>query len=117
MATAKDCHTLTSYYTKLYKERYGVNPVVNRHSARWGFDSLLTDMSMTEAKGLLDFFFKTGNTKRHAIDWFLYNYEKLIEAQIKIKEDSEHRATLRKESEQRAKEWREKHGNDGIAGD
>ena len=104
MATAKDCHTLTSYYVKKYKERYGVNPVVNRHSARWGFDSILVDLTMTEAKELLDFYFNTGSTKRHAIDWFLYNYEKLIEVQAKLKEDADHRAQLRKESELRAKE-------------
>lgn len=113
MPTAKDCHILTSYYLKRYKEKYGTDAIVNRHSARWGFDSVLMDMSGDKAKELLDYYFTTINPKKHSLDGFLYNYEKLQENFKMNIEDAEHRAKLRRESEQRAKEWRER-GKQGI---
>jgi hypothetical protein len=114
MAAVKDCHTLTSYYIKKYKERYAQDPVVNRHAARWGFDSVLMDMSVADAKEVIDFYFMTNSPRRHSLDWFLYNYEKLVATMLAQAEDAANRARLRKESEERAKEWREKRGNTGI---
>lgn len=116
MAAAKDCHVLISYFMKKYKEKYKVEPAVNRHSARWGFDSVLMDLSVQDVKGLMDYYFTTDSTKRHSLDWFLYNYEKLIEAMTEQLRDAQRRAKLRKESEERAKEWRER-GKQGIAND
>lgn len=113
MATAKDCHVLTSYYVKLYKAKYRSEPVVNRHSARWGFDSILLGISPEETKELIDYYFKTANSKRHAIDWFFYNYDKLIEGRNESLKDIRRRERLRVESEERAKKWRER-GNEGI---
>lgn len=114
MASAKDCHTLISYYEKLYKEKYGTAPVVNRHTARWSFDGMLKGMSMAEVKSTLEYYLTTNNASRHKLDWFFYNYDKLLENRRDSESDSEHRAKLRRESEQRAREWREKFGNEGI---
>lgn len=113
MATAKDCHVLTSYYVKLYKAKYHSEPVVNRHSARWGFDSILLGMSPQEIKELLEYYLTTASAKRHALEWFFYNYEKLINGRTEVLADRIRRARLRHESEQRAKEWRER-GNERI---
>lgn len=114
--TPQQCHALITYYINLFKERYKTEPVVNRHAARWGFDSILQGMPPTEARSLLDFYFTTESSKRHSLDWFFYNYDKLIDSQTEVEKDRAHRDKLRAESEQRAKEWRER-GNTGIAND
>lgn len=107
MATAKDCHTLISYYKKVYKAKYGKDPVVNSHAARWGFDSVLMDVSMDDAKKLLDYYMTTASAKSHDLNSFLYNYDKLIVAIKSKEEDDKARKKLREESKIRAKEWRE----------
>lgn len=116
-ATVQQCHAMTTYYEKKFLEKYKVKPVVNRHSARWGWDSVLMGMSPEEAKSIIDYYFTTVSTKRHALDWFFYNYEKLIEGKNDYEKDRERRERLRHESEERAREWRERVGNQGIAND
>jgi len=108
---------MTSYYEKKFTEKYGVKPVVNRHSARWGFDSVLMGMSPQETKEVIDYYLTTMSTVRHSLQWFFYNYEKLIEGKNDLQVDRERRARQRKESEERAREWRERVGNQGIAND
>lgn len=112
--TVQQCHAMTSYYIKRFKEKYGAEPVVNRHSARWGFDSILMGMAPTEVKELIDYYFKTVSMNRHALDWFFYNYDKLIRGKNDLEEDAERRERLRRESEERAREWRERFGNQGF---
>lgn len=111
--TAQQCHAMTTYYVSKFKEKYGREPVINRHSARWGFESVLMGMPPAEAKKLLDFYFTTTSTKQHALDFFFYNYEKLIESLSALEQDKLRRKKMREESEKRAAEWRAR-GNTGI---
>lgn len=114
MPAAKDCHALTSYYEKKYKEEYGSAPNVNRYTARWGFDSVLMSMGSTQAKELIDYYFTTPKTRLHDLDWFFYNYEKLIKSKQDGDADAAHRRKLMEESKQRAEKWRQS-GKQGIA--
>lgn len=91
-----------------------MEPVVNRHSARWSFASVLEGLSPDEVKALIDYYFTTNSTKRHNLEWFFYNYDKLIEGRTESDKDKDRRERLRHESEQRAREWRERFGNQGI---
>ena len=114
--TPQQCHALITYYTKLFKQKYGTEPVVNRHAARWGFDSILQGMPPADAKALLDFYFTTNAGKRHNLDWFFYHYHELQESQTEADKDRAAREKLRRESQIRAEEWRAR-GNTGIAND
>ena len=111
--TPQACHALTTYFVTKYKERYGAEPVVNRHSARWGFDSLLQGMSPEDARALLDFYLTTASSNKHKLDWFFYNYDKIMESLSDVDKDKTSRKKLMEESERRAREWRER-GNEGI---
>lgn len=115
MASAKDCHTLTSYYEKLYKEKYGSVPNVNRVTARWNFDSILSGPGVTvgKVKEFLDYYFTTPPTKGHDLEWFFYNYNKVVKGMEETKEDLAHRQKLMEESEKRAEAWR-KSGKQAI---
>lgn len=111
MATREQAHTMVSYYAKKYKETYKVKPAMNRYAARWGFDDVITDMSVDEAKALVDYYFTTISTNGHSLDWFFYNYEKLAVAMEKANEDRARLAKIREETKRRTEEWRAKHGN------
>jgi hypothetical protein len=116
MASAKDAHSLTSHYEKGFKAKYGTKSSANGVTARWNFDTLLRQMSIQEVKDLIDYYFTTPPTNMHSLDWFFYNYDKLVQAKAKAVEDAAHRRKLMEESKQRAEAWRQS-GKQGIAND
>jgi hypothetical protein len=93
-----------------YKDKYAVKPTVNRYAARWGFDSVLIDMSDTEARKLIDYYFTTISSVGHSLDWFFYNYEKLAVAMEAAEEDATALSRIREETRIRTEEWRRKRG-------
>lgn len=112
MATPKQAHALVTYFGTKYKGKYGSEPKLNRYSARWGFDSILMDMSTDDAKALIDYYFETISPSGHSLDWFFYNYEKLAEAKEKRDEDAAALAVAREQTKRRVEEWRKrKSGN------
>jgi hypothetical protein len=113
MATAQDCHKLTTYYEKKFKEKYQTAAVVNRNTARWGFDSILKGISPEETKELMDYWFSANSAQRHPLQWFFYNYEKLLQAKAEQSEDDALRDKLRHESEERVRKWRERRAHRG----
>lgn len=113
MTTAQACHAMTTYYLSEYQNKYNQKPVVNRNKARWGFDSVLQDLSANQAKLLIDFYLETVSTNRHSLEWFFYNYDKLIDRKAQYEKDEADREQLRHESKKRVEEWRRrKLGND-----
>lgn len=102
---------MVSYFSKVYKDKYGTAPVVNRYKARWGFDSVLLSIDESETKKLIDYYFETASPNGHDLDWFFYNYDKLIIAMEKRDKDAVELARLREESKRRTEEWRKKIGN------
>ncbi len=112
MPAAKDAHALVSHFIKEYKQRHGVEPVVNRHQARWGFDSLLMDFNYAQGKELISFYLNT--TGAHTINGFLNNYDRIAQSMADAKEDKELRARLAEESKARAEKWRQMRANQGI---
>ena len=115
--TAAQCHALTSYYEKKYKDKYGTNPNVNRVTARWNFDSILSgSLTSEQVKKLLDYYFTTPPTRKHDLDWFFYNYDKIVKSFMDAKKDRETRTKLMEESKKRAEKWRQS-GKQSITDD
>lgn len=108
MATPKECHALVTYFSKKYKEKYGIAPKVNRYSARWGFDSILMDMKSDEIMTIVDFYFETFNQSGHSLEWFFYNYDKLASAKEDRDKDAAELAVIRERTRKRTEEWRKK---------
>lgn len=110
MATPKEAHTLVTYFGQKYKTKYGIQPVINRYQGRWGFDSLLMDLSVDEVKKLIDYYFSTISPTGHTLEWFFYNYDKLAVAMEAADEDARSLARIREETRRRTAEWRKKRG-------
>lgn len=102
---------MVTYFSQQYKNKYGKTPVVNRYKARWGFDAILMELDVEEIKFLIDYYLETFSANSHDLEWFFYNYDKLIVAKEKRDRDAESLARIREESKRRAEEWRNKRGN------
>lgn len=111
--TAQQCHAMTTYYATKYKDSFGRTPVVNRNKARWGFEAILTDMSTEDAKVLIDWWLNDESAEKQDLDWFFYNYDKLLVVRQEEAQNLERRKKLMAESAKRVAEWRAR-GNKTI---
>ena len=102
--TAQQCHAMTTYFINKYTEVVGRSPSVNRNKARYGFEGLLMDYSRDEAHTLIDYYIEDYPDPR--LDWFLYNYEKVIEDMKESEAEEQSRRKRREETQRRLEEWR-----------
>lgn len=108
MTSPKQAHTLSTYFGQQFKSKYGFDHRFNRNKARWSWDNILMDMTLTETKDLIDYYFTTVSPNGHTLEWFFYNYDKLAEAKEKTDADQKSLALIREASKKRAEEWRKK---------
>lgn len=113
MATAAECHALTSYFKKQYKAKYGKEPVLNRNIAKVQFGNMLMDYSSEELRKLIDFYLSTHSGNNHKINDLFYGYDKMVEAMRQHDEDAVMQERLRDETRRRVEEWRAS-GQKGI---
>ncbi|NDB81747.1 MAG: hypothetical protein EB127_03215 [Alphaproteobacteria bacterium] len=73
---ASKAYTLVSLYLSLYKEKYNKSIVLNKHKEKWAMADVIDSVGFDRAKELLIYYFKTSRTN-HALQWFVYNFERL----------------------------------------
>ena len=100
---AQKANALVSLYIKLYAEKYGVQPTVNRYREKWAFQDMITDLGEQGAKNVVTFYFKTGRVG-HPIQHLMYNYDSLYKIMLESEEDAKNREILRRETEKRIRE-------------
>lgn len=102
--TAQQCHALTTHYVSKYNEVVGRSVVVNRNKSRWGFEAMLMDLSMDESKALIEYYLT--HYQNPNIEWFLYNYEKVVEEKQDRAEQEKIAEKRREATAKRLEEWR-----------
>jgi hypothetical protein len=102
---------MSSYFGTKYKEKYGFAAKFNRNIARWNWDGMLEDMTEVQLMELIDYYFTTVSVNQHSLEWFFYNYDKLLETKEVIEKDIAEQAILREATRIRTEEWRKRHGN------
>lgn len=113
-ATPKQCNALTTYYLKAYEKKYRRVHPVNRNTARWSWANMLEDISVEEAKELVDYYMKTEGSHHNTLPWFFNHYDELIKNKEAQEADDEFREKLREETLRRTEAWRQARG--GNAG-
>jgi hypothetical protein len=102
---------LLTQYVTLYQEKYGKNPIdLNRYRDKWIFRNMYEDLGKDQAKKVVDYYFKTSRVG-HPIKYLGNNYDRLSRILDELERDEADRILLRKETEQRVKDWEEKSGN------
>lgn len=102
--TAQQCHALTTYYIKQFTDVVGFAPVVNRNKARYGFEGLLMDYSPEDSRKIIDYYL--AHYANPSVDWFIYNYEKVVVAMEEYIENEEAQQKRREATAKRLEEWR-----------
>lgn len=103
-------YAILSYYERLYEERYGSKPVMNRHRDKWGIIDAIADLGEERVTTLLRFYLDTA--RKHSVAEFANNYDVLNASYEESLEDQEHRAKLRRQTEERVRRYREQYGHD-----
>ena len=99
MAERKDRMALLSRYSKLHTAKYESKPMLNLNVEQWAADGLVESYGIKECYDLLDYYFSVALSP--SWNYFAYNCEKILQAQLdKIKDDKE-----RLERRKLAKEW------------
>jgi hypothetical protein len=106
----KQANALITLYIAEYKHKYQRDPVINRYREKWGFISMVEDLGYERSREVVEYYFKTGRVG-HPVNGLLQNYDRLHKILTEITKDDEERERLRRETEERVKEWEAARGN------
>lgn len=104
MASAKPAYVLIDRYCKLYEQKYGSKPVMNRFKRQWGFADMASDLGLKEAEEIVEYFFET-HKRAPQVEDLLYNYETLKELRDAEIVDLEHRRAVRERTRLMVQKW------------
>lgn len=93
-----------SFYAKLYKEKYGKQPTLNKYKEKWAASSILEDYGKEDSYSALEYYFKL-TKEGHPLSWFFNNVDSLLDSLKSEKVDSELRKQRREETARLKKEW------------
>lgn len=107
----KQANALITLYVKEYSAKYNRAPNINRYREKWGFISMVEDLGYERAQKIIEYYFTTGRIG-HPVQGLLQNYDRLNRILTEMAEDEKNRERLRRETEQRVREWEAVHGNE-----
>ncbi len=98
---SQDPYILLTQYERLYINKYGTKPRINKYRDKWGMESMIDDLGIEQARVTLDLYFKTVSHDNHSLKVLYNNYDKLV-ANAAIKErDAAHRRAIMEETRKR----------------
>jgi hypothetical protein len=103
---AQQANALITKYVKLYTDRYGKAPVINRYRERWGFQSVIEDLGRGEADAVLEYYFSL--RMDHSVQNFLRSYDELHKNRLADEKDKRRVAQLHIETQRRVQEYLDK---------
>lgn len=103
-------NALITLFINSYKAKYGYAPNINRYREKWGFQDMMNDLGYARAKEIIEFYFTTNRVGHPVIELFR-NYDRLNDLEQELALDAIKRLELRRQTEQRVREWEEKIAN------
>ena len=109
MADSKQqAHSLVTYFQKVYRDKFNRDPIVNRNKLQNLLVNMLKDVSLADAKKIIDFYVKTD--KNPKLLYLCYEYDEVIEQMQLHERDLERRKQLIKQTQQNVEEFRRRYG-------
>ena len=87
-------------YEKLYEEKYGKKPVMNKYRDKLAMKDVIESVGFERGMSLLEYYFKLPKYG-HPLIFFLYNFDKIDYLKTEIEKDVVHRRLLREETKKR----------------
>lgn len=106
MADTKQSTNLLNLYVKLWRDKYGKMPKINRYSAKWGFGDVIDSVGYDRAVEVLQYYFRIEKSE-HPVTFFFYNFDRMSELLEKLEADKIKRDKMRAATAARVKEWEE----------
>lgn len=97
-------YALISDYTCLYKQRYGIPPLVNKYKEKWAMTSLVEDFGPEEVNKTLEYYFRLGK-EGHPLNWFFNNYSSLHSSRLESEKDAKIREEQRRKTQELRAEY------------
>ena len=108
MSELTRAHTIITYYQNKYKEKYGQSTVVNRNKVQYLIVNMLKDLTIKEAKELIDFYLETD--KHPSLATLCYEYDEVLVKKRLEAKDLEARLNLLSETQKTVEEFRRRYG-------
>jgi hypothetical protein len=96
-----DAHKLMGEFQKCYRETYGKPLVLNRYKNKWNFKEVIDSVGYEEAFSAVKYYFKTESSNGHSLNFFLNNFDRMLEVQHAQEKDRERTRLLMKETRER----------------
>lgn len=93
MANDKEPYVLIGLYEKLYFEKYGKKPKINKFREKWAMRDVIESVGFDRTKELLVYYFKTSKSG-HPLNFFFFNFDRLDQLNIEMQKDAENRMFL-----------------------
>jgi hypothetical protein len=93
MADRKDRMALLSRYNKYHLQRYEQKSNLNLNVEQWAADALVESYGLSGCYDILEYYFRVSSNP--SWNFFAYNAEKILQAQLDKKRDDEERAERR----------------------
>ena len=106
-AIARQANALVTQFIKEYAEKYHVEPQINRYREKWGFQDMIADLGYDRAKATVSYYFRT-EKDGHPVAFLLNNYDRICAFYEEKLADEKKREEIRRETQQRVKEWEAK---------
>jgi hypothetical protein len=94
---SKEPYILIGVYEKLYFEKYGKKPRLNKFREKWAMQDVIDSVGYDRAKELLEYYFKTGKSG-HPLNFFFYNFDRIDQLETEIQKDRANRVMLREQT-------------------
>lgn len=99
--TNKQPYVMLWKYEKLYEQKYGKKPVVNKYRDKSAMKDVIDSVGFDRGMALLEYYFRTTKSG-HPLIFFLYNFDKLDLMEKEITKDRVNRRLLIKETKKRS---------------
>lgn len=93
-------------YEKLYEEKYGKKPMVNKYRDKLAMKDVIDSVGFERGMDLLEYYFKTSKYG-HPLIFFLYHFDRMDHAEKELSKDKKNRKLLREATKKLVEEGEE----------
>jgi hypothetical protein len=93
----KEPYVLIGIYEKLYFEKYGKKPRLNKFREKWAMQDVIDSVGYDRARELIEYYFKTSKNG-HPLNFFFYNFDRIDQVESDARRDKANRAMLREQT-------------------
>jgi hypothetical protein len=99
----KQPYILLWKYEKLYEEKYGKKPLLNKFRDKMNMKDVIESVGFEKAMDLINYYFSLEKFG-HPLQFFYYNFDKMEQTRIELQKDIETRRLLRENTKKMVEE-------------